>query len=42
MKRYLNRFLNWVFPKRRKRLLIEMMRKDEELGLYKTFNTKEK
>lgn len=43
MKRYWNKFLNWVFPKRRERLLIEMMRKDEDLGLYnETFKTKER
>ena len=43
MKRYWNRFLNWLIPSRRKRLLSEIMKQDQELGLYdEPFNTKEK
>lgn len=43
MRRYWNKFLNWLIPNRRKNLLIKMMRNDEELGLYdEFFNTKEK
>lgn len=38
MKKYWNRFLDFVFPRwrknRRRRLLKELMRMDEELGLY--------
>ena len=43
MKRYWNKFLNWLLPNRRKRLLAEIMKRDQELGLYEeTFKTKEK
>jgi hypothetical protein len=42
MKRYWNKFLNWIIPNRRRRLLVEMMKRDQELGLYdETFNTNE-
>ena len=42
MKKHYNKFLNWVSPKRRKRLLIEIIKGDEDLGLYdETFKTKE-
>jgi hypothetical protein len=34
MRRYWNKFLNWLIPNRRKRLLTEMMLRDQELGLY--------
>ncbi len=34
MKRYWNRFLNWLIPNRRQKLLAEMLRKDQEDGLY--------
>ena len=34
MKRYWNRFLNWLIPNRRQKLLADMMRKDQEDGLY--------
>lgn len=34
LKRHWNRFLNWLFPGRRARLLSEMMKRDQELGLY--------
>lgn len=34
IKRKWNKFLNWLIPSRRKRLLSEMMRNDQELGLY--------
>lgn len=43
MKQYWNRFLNWLIPNRRQRILAEIMMKDQEDGLYdETFNTKEK
>ena len=34
MKRYFNKFLNWIIPKRRERLLAKIMKLDQELGLY--------
>ena len=34
MKRYWNKFLNWLIPKRRERLLAKIMKLDQELGLY--------
>jgi hypothetical protein len=34
MKRYWNRFLNWLIPNRRQKLIAEMMRKDQKDGLY--------
>jgi len=34
LRKYWNKFLNWLIPNRRKNLLIKMMRNDEELGLY--------
>ena len=34
LKRHWNRFLNWLFPGRRARILSEMMKRDQELGLY--------
>ncbi len=34
MKRYWNKFLNWLIPNRREKILIKMMRESEELGLY--------
>jgi hypothetical protein len=41
--RYWNRFLNWLIPNRRERLLKQMIKESEELGLYdETFNTNEK
>jgi hypothetical protein len=41
MKRYWNRFLNWLIHNRRQKLLAEMMRKDQEDGLYdEHFKTK--
>jgi hypothetical protein len=43
MKRYWNKFLNWLIPNRRQRLLRKIMEQDQELGLYdETFNTKER
>jgi hypothetical protein len=43
MKRYWNKFLNFILPNRRKRLLAEIMKRDQEFGLYdETFNTNEK
>jgi len=39
MKRYWNKFLNWIIPNRRHRLLSEIMKQDQEFGLYdKPFN----
>ena len=41
--RYWNRFLNWLIPNRRERLLKQMIKESEELGLYdETFKTKKK
>jgi hypothetical protein len=41
--RYWNRFLNWLIPNRRGRLLKQMIKESEGLGLYdETFNTNEK
>jgi hypothetical protein len=34
MRRYWNKFLNWLIPNRREQLLTEMMLRDQELGLY--------
>ena len=34
MKRYWNKFLNWIIPNRRERLLAKIMKLDQELGLY--------
>jgi len=34
LRKYWNKFLNWLIPNRRKNLLIKMMRNDEEFGLY--------
>lgn len=45
MRRYWNKFLNWLIPNRRQRILIEMIKADEELGLYDEYDeikTKEK
>ena len=41
MKRYWNKFLNWLMPHRMERLLTKIMKRDQKLGLYdETFNTK--
>lgn len=43
MRRYLNKFLNWLLPNRRGRLLVEIMKRNQELGLYdETFKNEEK
>ena len=43
MKRYWNKFLNWLLSNRRERLLSEIMKQDQELGLYdEPFKTKER
>ena len=43
MKRLWNKFLNWVIPNRRQKILIKMMKDAEELGLYdEEFNQNEK
>lgn len=34
LRKHWNRFLNWILPGRRARLLSEMMKRDQELGLY--------
>ena len=36
MRRYWNKFLNWLIPNRRQRILIQMVKADEESGLYDT------
>jgi hypothetical protein len=49
MKRYWNKFLNWLLPNRRERLLAEITKRDQELALFdewakeqcKNFKTKE-
>jgi hypothetical protein len=41
MKKYWNILLNWLIPNRRQKLLTEMIRKDQEDGLYdETFKEK--
>jgi hypothetical protein len=37
MKRYWNRFLNWLIPNLRQKILEDMMRKDQEDGLYNAY-----
>ena len=34
LKKHWNRFLNWLIPNRREKLLVKMIRDAEELGLY--------
>ena len=34
MRRCLNKFLNWLIPNRRQRILVDMMKRDQESGLY--------
>jgi len=34
MKKYWNKFLNWLIPNRREKLLSKIMKIDQELGLY--------
>ena len=34
MKRHWNKFLNWLIPGRRVRILARMMKQNQELGLY--------
>lgn len=34
LKKYWNKFLNWLIPNRREKILARMMRESEELGLY--------
>ena len=34
MKKYWNKFLNWLIPNRRTKILIKMIRHAEKLGLY--------
>ena len=34
LRRHWNRFLNWLIPGRRSRLISEIMKRDQELGLY--------
>jgi hypothetical protein len=41
MKKYWNKFLNWLIPNRRKNLLIKMIEESEEVRLYdETLNIK--
>ena len=43
MKTYWNKFLNWLQPNRREKFLAEIMKRDQELGLYEeNFKTKDK
>ena len=32
--KYWNKFLNWLIPNRRQKILSKMIKADEELGLY--------
>ena len=34
MKKYYNKFLNWLIPGRRSRILAKMISNDQRLGLY--------
>lgn len=34
MKRYWNKFLNWLIPNRREKIIIKMVKQNQELGLY--------
>jgi len=34
LRKHWNLFLNWLIPSRRARLLSEIMKRDQELGLY--------
>ena len=34
MRKYWNKFLNFIIPNRREKLLSKMMKQDKELGLY--------
>lgn len=34
LRKYWNKFLNWLYPSRRARLLSEIMKRDQDLGLY--------
>ena len=34
LRKHWNRFLNWILPGRRARILSEIMKRDQELGLY--------
>lgn len=40
MRRYWNKFLNWLIPNRRQKILAKMMKHDQELGLYEQLNWK--
>ena len=41
MKRYWNKFLNWLIPNRRRKILTKMIKESEKLKLYdEVFNTK--
>lgn len=40
MRRYWNKFLNWLIPNRRQKILANMMKHDQELGLYEQLNWK--
>lgn len=43
MRRYWNKFLNWLIPNRREKILTKMVKQSQEIGLYdEPFNTKEK
>lgn len=43
MKKYWNKLLNWLLSNRREKFLAEIMKRDQELGLYEeTFKTEEK
>lgn len=34
MKKYWNKFLNWLIPNRREKILRKMMKESQEMGLY--------
>jgi hypothetical protein len=41
MKRYWNKFLNWIIPNRRERLLSKIIKIDQDLGLYDESSNKQ-
>jgi hypothetical protein len=41
VRKYWNKFLNFIIPNRRERLLSKMIRQNQELGLYELNQNKE-
>jgi hypothetical protein len=42
VRKYWNKFLNFIIPNRTERLLSKMMKQDQELGLYELNQNKDK